>query len=83
MLGKAAVPSTVCGGVVLARESDTVGIQPPTGGGPMPLEILYARLHGRLGMTLPNRRDMIQAGRPVGAAQWVQKWETLTYGGPL
>ncbi len=83
MLGKAAVPPTVCGGVVLASEHDTVGIQPPTGGGAMPLEILYAQLHGRLGMALPNLRDMLQAGRPVGAGHWVQKWETLMYGGAL
>lgn len=83
MLGEAAVPSTVCGGVVLAREGDTAGIAPPTGGGAMPLEILYAQLHGRLGVALPNLRQMLQAGRSVGAAHWVQKWETLTHGGPL
>lgn len=83
MLGKTAVPSSICAGKILARQGDAQGIAPPQGGGRMPLELLYAHLHGRLGQSLPNLREMLQSGRPLGPGHWVTKFETLTHGLPL
>jgi len=83
MLGKAAVPSSICGGKVLARQGDAQGIAPPNGGGQMPLEILYLHLHDRLGQSLPNLREMLQQRRPLAPSHWVTKFETLTHGQPL
>lgn len=83
MLGKAAVPSSVCEGKVVAAQGDAQGIAPPSGGGRMPLEILYVHLHDRLGQGLPNLRQMLQVGRPIGPGHWVTKLETLSHGQPL
>jgi hypothetical protein len=83
MLGKTAVPSSICGGKVVARQGDVQGIAPPNGGGRMPLEILYAQLHDRLGQNLPNLREMLRLGRPLPPAHWVGKFETLSHGQPL
>jgi hypothetical protein len=49
----------------------------------MPLEILYLHLHDRLGQGLPNLRQMLQVGRPLGPGHWVTKLETLSHGQPL
>jgi hypothetical protein len=83
MLGKAAVPSSICGGKVIARQGDAQGIAPPNGGGRMPVEILYAHLHDRLGQNLPNLREMLRLGRPLPPSHWVSKFETLSHGQPL
>jgi hypothetical protein len=80
MLGLTAVPDSICGGVVLAGENAAAGISPPSGGGQKVWEIAYDHLALQHGVSLPNTKAMILKNRPVGAAHWVQKWETLTAG---
>ncbi len=79
MTGASAVPADICAGVIKAAQGDAQGISPPNGGGRKVWEVAYHELHDRLGLSLPFTREMIDSGRPAGAAHWVQKWETLTH----
>lgn len=79
MLGKTAVPSNICGGVVKVSEPDAQGIKPPTGGGGTAFEIGYNHLSRRMKMQLPLTGEMVAKNRPVKASRWVLKWETLTH----
>jgi hypothetical protein len=80
MMGQVQVPQNICGGVVKAREPDTVGISAPNGGGRQSWEIAYNHLNQRLGAELPTTRSMVVSLRPSGTGHWVSKWETLTQG---
>ena len=81
MTGSKAVPSSVCGGQVMAGANDATGIQPPNGGGGAAFEIAYNHLHSRLNYSaLPYTLQLINRHRPATAGHWVFKWETLTHG---
>lgn len=80
MTGSVKVPSTICGGKVKARLSDTKGIAPPSGGGQKAWEIGHGHLADRLGASLPYTKKMLTGNRPKNASKWVTKWETLTHG---
>lgn len=81
MTGGVAVPSNVCGGVVVAKEGDaSTAVSPTNPGGEKAWEIAYGHLSRRIGMSLPYSLKMLKSQRPAGASRWLAKWETLTHG---
>lgn len=69
--GSKSIPSNVCDGSIDWKGTKENAQQA--------FEIAYNHLHDRLGISLPETKQMIDNKRPNNASHWVSKWETLAY----